>query len=60
MSFQAYLTDIEARTGKSPDELLALAELRGYLEPGVKAGEIVAWLREDFGPGQGTQWRSTS
>ena len=53
MSFQSYLTNIEAKTGKSPEDFLALAEARGYLEPGVKAGEIVAWLKQDFGLGHG-------
>jgi hypothetical protein len=30
MSFQAYLDALEDKTGKTPDELLALAAERGY------------------------------
>jgi hypothetical protein len=52
MSFQAYLDAIEDRTGKTPEELLALAAERGY-GPETKAGVVVDWLREDFGVGRG-------
>jgi hypothetical protein len=58
MSFQAYLDNIEAKTGKSPDEFKRLAEKKGYTEhgtlrAGVKAGVIVTWLKEDFELGHG-------
>ncbi len=53
MSFQAYLDNIEAKTGKTPREFIALAEARGYDDPGVKAGVIVEWLKTDFGLGRG-------
>jgi len=53
MSFQAYLDNIKAKTGKTPDDFKALAEKKGLLKPGVKAGEILAWLKEDFGLGHG-------
>lgn len=58
MSFQAYLDNIKAKTGKTPEEFKQLAEAKGFLKqgvltPGVKAGEIVAWLKEDFGLGHG-------
>lgn len=53
MSFQAYLDNIEAKTGKSPEEFIQLAKLKGYDQPEVKAGEIVAWLADDFGLGRG-------
>jgi hypothetical protein len=52
MSFQAYLDAIEDKTGKTPNELLALAKKRGY-GPTTKAGEVVEWLKEDFGIGRG-------
>ena len=52
MSFQAYLDAIEERTGRTPDELLALAGERGYGRE-TKAGEIVTWLKDDFGVGRG-------
>ena len=52
MSFQAYLDNIEKKTGKTPNAFIALARERGY-GAGTKAGEIVAWLKADFGLGQG-------
>ena len=58
MSFQAYLDNIEAKTGKCPADFKRLAAAKGYTENGtlrasVKAGEIVAWLKEDFELGHG-------
>lgn len=53
MSFQAYLDNIKAKTGKSPDDFKKLAEKKGLLKPDVKAGEIVAWLKKDFELGHG-------
>ena len=53
MSFQAYIDNIKIKTGKTPGEFKQLAEQKGLLKPGVKAGEIVAWLKEDFGLGRG-------
>lgn len=53
MSFQAYLDNIEAKTGKTPNEFVAMAEEKGFDAPGTKAGTIVAWLKEDFGLGRG-------
>lgn len=52
MSFQAYLDNIEKKTSKTPNDFIALATGRGY-GPDTKAGEIVAWLKADFGLGQG-------
>ena len=52
MSFQAYLDRIEEKTGRTPAELVALAHERGY-GPDTKAGEIVAWLKDDFDLGRG-------
>ncbi|MFC4454804.1 DUF4287 domain-containing protein [Deinococcus sonorensis] len=53
MSFQAYLDTIEKQTGKTPNELVALARGKGFADPKTKAGVIVAWLKEDFGLGRG-------
>jgi hypothetical protein len=52
MSFQAYLDNIEDKTGKTPREFLELANERGY-GPTTKSGEIVDWLKADFGLGRG-------
>ena len=58
MSFQTYLTNIQAKTGKSPADFRALAEKKGFtqngkLAVGVKAGAIVKWLKNDFQLGHG-------
>lgn len=52
MSFQAYLDNIEAKTGKAPDEFIRLAHENGFSGE-TKAGEIVDWLKEEFGLGRG-------
>jgi len=52
MSFQAYLDTIEKKTGKIPQELVDEARARGY-DADTKAGEIVAWLADEYGLGRG-------
>lgn len=53
MTLKAYLDNIKAKTGKTPEDFRVLAEKRGLLQQGVKTGEIVTWLKEDFGLGHG-------
>ena len=58
MSFQAYLDNIKAKTGKNIGDFKKLAEEKGFLQngelnPKVKAGEIIAWLKDDFELGHG-------
>jgi hypothetical protein len=53
MSFQAYLDNIEEKTGLTPRELIALARERGYDDPATKAGVIVDWLKTDYDLGRG-------
>lgn len=53
MSYQAYLDTVRKKTGKTPEDFRVLAERRGLLRPGVKAGEVLAWLKKDFGLGHG-------
>ncbi|WP_439592818.1 DUF4287 domain-containing protein [Microbacterium sp.] len=52
MSFQAYLDNIEDKTGLTPRQFIDLASEKGF-GPGTKAGEIVTWLGEDYGLGRG-------
>lgn len=52
MSFQAYLDALETKTGKTPRELLAEAEFKGF-DGRTKAGLVAEWLREDYGVGRG-------
>ena len=58
MSFQAYIDNIKAKTGKTPEEFKTLAGQKGFLidgklNPKTKATEITHWLKEDFELGHG-------
>ena len=53
MSFQAYLDNIEEKTGKTPNEFIAMAKAKGLDTPETKAGAIVQWLKDDYGLGRG-------
>jgi hypothetical protein len=58
MSFQAYIDNIKAKTGKDPEDFKKLAEEKGFVQggkiaPGVKATEITNWLKQDFELGHG-------
>lgn len=53
MSFQAYLDNIEEKTGKTPRQFIEMAAEKGLDDPSVKAGTIVDWLKADYGLGRG-------
>lgn len=58
MSFQAYLDNIQAKTGKSPSDFKEMAEQKGFVEggkikDGVKASQITDWLKQEFELGHG-------
>jgi hypothetical protein len=52
MSFQAYLDNIETKTGKTPNDFIELAKAKGF-DKNTKAGDIVTWLKKDFELGHG-------
>jgi len=49
MSFQAYLNNIHAKTGKTPADFRALAKKKGL----TTYREVLDWLKADFGLGHG-------
>lgn len=53
MSFQAYLDNIEAKTGLTPRQFIELAHERRLDAPGTKAGDILTWLKDDYDLGRG-------
>ncbi|MEO5499268.1 MAG: DUF4287 domain-containing protein [Candidatus Saccharimonadales bacterium] len=53
MSFQAYLDNVEKKTGKSASEFIKLAKAKGFDSSDIKAMTIVNWLKEDFDLGHG-------
>ena len=52
MSFQAYLDAAEAKTGRTPQEIVDLAHDQGF---GADSGSgvILAWLKSEFDLGRG-------
>jgi hypothetical protein len=49
MSFQAYLDNIEEKTGKTPNQFIAEAKQKNITEH----KDIIAWLKQDYGLGVG-------
>lgn len=49
MSFQAYLDNIEEKTGKTPNQFVAEAKRKKLTEH----KEIITWLKNDYGLGLG-------
>lgn len=47
MSFQAYLDNIETKTGRTPRQFVELAAEKGF-GPDTKAGPILEWLKADY------------
>ena len=64
MSFQAYLDNIEQKTGKTPNEFITLAKEKGFTAD-TKSGEIVTckdwvwtWSRARYGSSaRDKEWR---
>lgn len=58
MTFQAYIDNIQAKTGKSPADFKRLATDKGWMKAGklradIKAPQVIAWLKADFALGHG-------
>ena len=53
MSFQAYIDNIKAKTGKTPEDFKNLMQKAGVYSPDMKAADLVAWLHKEFGLGHG-------
>jgi predicted Fe-Mo cluster-binding NifX family protein len=52
MSFQAYLDNIEVKTGKSPQHFIDEAAQKGFSKS-TKAGEMIQWLADEYNLGRG-------
>ena len=53
MSFQAYLDNIKAKTGKTPEDFKKQLEKEKLLDPAMKASELVKWSKDKFDLGHG-------
>ncbi len=53
MTFQAYLDNIKAKTGKTPEDFKKELEKAGLLNPNMKATDLVNWLSKKYDLGRG-------
>lgn len=53
MSFQAYIDNIKAKTGKSPRDFMMLMKKKGIFSPDMKASVLVSFLAKEFKLGHG-------
>jgi len=53
MSFQAYLDNIKAKTGKTPEDFKRQLEKEKFPIPSMKASDLVQWLKDKFDLGHG-------
>jgi hypothetical protein len=53
MTFEAYINNIHAKTGKTPEDFFKEAVGQGVLHPDTKTMEFVNWLKASSGLGQG-------
>lgn len=53
MTFEAYMNNIRAKTGKGPQEFFDEAVKAGVLRPDTRATEFVAWIKGHAGLGHG-------
>lgn len=53
MSFEAYISNIKEKTGKLPEDFKTQLEKEGLLKPGLKATELVTWLKNNYDLGHG-------
>ena len=53
MTFEAYLQNIKAKTGKTPEDFYALAQEKGIAGPDMTASQLVDLLKSEYGLGHG-------
>lgn len=53
MTFEAYLNNIHAKTGKTPKDFFDEALRLGVLRPDTRTMEFVGWLKSSSGLGHG-------
>lgn len=53
MTFEAYISNIHAKTGKEPRQFFDEAVRAGVLRPDTRPTEFVAWLKTSSGLGHG-------
>lgn len=54
MTYKAYMQNIEAKTGKSPEDLWKIANKMGFINEGkivATHAQLLGWLKSDIGLG---------
>ncbi len=54
MTFKAYMDNIQAKTGKTPEDFWKLAIKKGFVKRGkivAKHAELLAWIKSEIGLG---------
>jgi len=54
MTFKAYMNNIQAKTGKTPEDFWKLANEKGFIKQGkivAKHSDLLKWLKSDIGLG---------
>ncbi len=54
MTYKAYMHNIEAKTGKTPEDLFQLANKKGFIKEGkivAPHAQLLKWLKSDIGLG---------
>jgi len=54
MTYKAYMQNIEAKTGKSPEDLWKIANKMGFIKEGkivATHAQLLGWLKSDIGLG---------
>jgi hypothetical protein len=53
MTFEAYIANIQAKSGCTPVQLKTAATKAGIYKPDMKAAELVSWLKSEYDLGHG-------
>ena len=54
MTFKAYMDNIQAKTGKTPEDFWKMANEKGFIKDGkivAKHADMLKWLKSDIGLG---------
>jgi len=52
LTYKAYIDNIKLQTGKTPEDFVELAKIKGFIVNGktvAKHGDMLAWLKSEMG-----------
>jgi len=56
LTYKAYIDNIKLQTGKTPEDFVELAKIKGFIVNGktvAKHGDMLEWLKSEMGLGHG-------